>query len=56
MAVFCASVAHVPERTLRYGSRNPPFSARHDLNLNRPYTARRSLTLIIRLIKLCNHE
>src|SRR5262245_5280728 len=35
-AVFCASVAHVPGRTLRYGSRNPPFSARHDLNLNRP--------------------
>ena len=25
MVVFCASVAHVPERTLRYGSRNPPF-------------------------------
>ena len=22
---------NVPERTLRYGSRNPPFSARHDL-------------------------
>src|SRR4051794_10438942 len=35
MAAFCASGTHVPERTLRSGSRNPPFSARPNLNLNR---------------------
>jgi hypothetical protein len=36
MAALFASGAHVPERTLRSGSRNPPFSARPDLNLNTP--------------------
>ena len=36
MAVFCASGTHVPKRTLRAGSRKPPFSARPDLNLNTP--------------------
>ena len=33
---FCASGTHVAERTLLAGSRNPPFSARPDLNLNTP--------------------
>ena len=32
MAVFSASGTHVPKRTLRAGSRKPPFSARPDLN------------------------
>ena len=32
-----ANSPHVPERTLRAGSRKPPFSARPDLNLNTPY-------------------
>ncbi len=39
MAVFCASGTHVPERTLRAGSRKPPFSTRPDLNLNTPETS-----------------
>ena len=38
MAVFCASGAHVPKRTLRSGSRNPPFAGRPDANLNTPYS------------------
>ena len=36
MAVFCASGTHVPKRTLRAGSRKPPFSPRPNLNLNTP--------------------
>src|SRR5262245_44504103 len=45
MAAFCACGTHVPERTLRSGSRNPPFWSLRahlrfrrgpNLNLNRP--------------------
>ncbi|CAH2403223.1 hypothetical protein MES4922_300307 [Mesorhizobium ventifaucium] len=35
-AVSCASGTQAPKRTLRSGSRSPPFSARPDLNLDTP--------------------
>ena len=43
MAVFSASGAHVPKSTLRSGSRNPPFSARPDLNHKPPGLPRSGL-------------